>query len=226
MSASESTQPGFTDQVLIHRILKGETPLFELLVRRNNSYLYKVGRTYPFNHEDTQDLMQDTFVNAYTHLAQFEGRSSFRTWLVRIMLHNCYRKRRKWNTTHLIASGIGEEMVPVFFRTGDKDTNRTVMNKELRLVVEKALERLPSDYRMVFVLREMNGMSVSETSEALQISPANVKVRLTRAKARLRREVEKYYSADELFEFNLIYCDAMVNRVMEKIMAIPSPPAG
>lgn len=209
------------DETLIQRVLRGETRLFELLIRRNNSCLYKVGRSYPYGHEDTQDLMQDTFIAAYTHLEQFQGRSSFRTWLVRIMLHNCYRKRQKWNVKHIVAAGIHEGMVPVFSGADAADTNRTVMNKELRLIIEQALERLPMDYKMVFTLREMNGMNVAETAEALQITPANVKVRLNRAKSRLRQEVERSYAAEELFEFNLVYCDAMVSRVMEKISAGP-----
>lgn len=206
-----------TDQVLISRIIQGESALFELLIRRNNTYLYKVGRAYPYSHEDTQDLMQDTFVDAYTHLAGFRHRSSFRTWLVRIMLNNCYRKQQKWNVKNMVSAELHAGMVPAFSSDGIADTNRMIMNKELRLVIEQALEHLPLDYRMVFTLREMNGMSVAETSEALQISPANVKVRLNRAKARLRREVERSYTAEELFEFNLVYCDAIVSRVMEKI---------
>lgn len=209
--------PEYTDEALISKIVRGETALFELLIRRNNTYLYKVGRAYPYGHEDTQDLMQDTFVSAYLHLGQFQRRSSFRTWLVRIMLHNCYRKRQKWSAKHIAAAEIQPGMVPAFSCGSDTDTNQTVMNKELRSVIEQALERLPLDYRMVFALREMNGMNVAETAEALQISPANVKVRLNRAKAQLRREVERSYAAEELFEFNLVYCDAMVSRVMEKI---------
>lgn len=208
---------GLSDEALIHHVLDGESGLFELLIRRNNSYLYKVGRTYPYGHEDTQDLMQDTFIAAYVNLSKFQHRSSFRTWLVRIMLHNCYRKQQKWNAKHVVAAGIHEGMIPAFSGGSTADTNQIVMNKELRLVIEQALERLPLDYKMVFTLREMNGMNVAETAEALQISTSNVKVRLNRAKTRLRREVEKSYAVEELFEFNLIYCDAMVSRVMQRI---------
>ena len=94
------------------------------------------------------------------------------------------------------------------------------MNTELSSVIEKALLRIPEDYRIVFTLREVNGLNVSETSEILEISEANVKVRLSRAKTYLRIEIEKSYNKEEIFEFNLIYCDAMVNRVMKEIILI------
>ena len=77
-----------------------------------------------------------------------------------------------------------------------------------------------SNYRIVFTLREINGLNVAETADSLNITEANVKVRLSRAKMMLRKEVEKSYSAEEIFEFNLIYCDAMVENVMNKIKKI------
>ncbi len=79
------------------------------------------------------------------------------------------------------------------------------------------MQRVPVEYRMVFSLREISGLSVAETAEAIGISESNVKVRLNRAKAMLRKEVEKTYSAEEIYEFNLIYCDKIVNRVMKEI---------
>lgn len=91
------------------------------------------------------------------------------------------------------------------------------MNAELNSVLEKALLHIPEDYRTVFTLREINGLNVFETAEILDISENNVKVRLNRAKNFLRTEIEKVYNREEVFEFNLIYCDAMVNRVMTKI---------
>jgi RNA polymerase sigma-70 factor (ECF subfamily) len=91
------------------------------------------------------------------------------------------------------------------------------MNKELGRVIENAIHNIPEDYRIVFTLRELNGLNVAETSEALKITESNVKVRLNRAKGMLQKEIKKMYSPDEIFEFNLIYCDTIVNRVMAKI---------
>jgi RNA polymerase sigma factor (sigma-70 family) len=99
----------------------------------------------------------------------------------------------------------------------DTDTHKVVLNRELNHIIENSLAQIPLEYRMVFSLREINGMNVSETAYALETSESNVKVRLNRAKSMLRKEIEKKYNAEEIFEFNLIYCDAMVDRVMNKI---------
>ena len=100
------------------------------------------------------------------------------------------------------------------------DVSKEITNRELNRSIEKALLNLPEIYRMAFVLREVNGMSTLETSESLGISEANVKVRLNRAKILLRKELEKSYSAEDIFDFNLIYCDMMVTRVMTEIVKI------
>lgn len=82
-----------TDIEIINRIAEGETRLYEILIKRYNSALYKIGRSYRYNHEDTEDLMQETYINAFYNLQKFENRSSFKTWLTRIMLNNCFHKK-------------------------------------------------------------------------------------------------------------------------------------
>jgi RNA polymerase sigma factor (sigma-70 family) len=207
----------YTDAAIIQRILEGDLALFEILIRRNNAFLYKTGRSYNYNHEDTQDLMQDSFVDAYTNLKKFEQRSSFKTWIIKIMLNNCYRKKQKASYKNEVLHEINDKSIPMFSNQQHNDSNRTVTNRELSFIIENALQQLPLDYRMVFSLREMNGLNVAATAEALQISEANVKVRLNRAKAMLRREIERSYSTADIFEFNLVYCDAMTEAVMKKI---------
>ena len=105
------------------------------------------------------------------------------------------------------------------FSNSNNDTYIIVQNRELGKIIETALAKIPFDYRMAFSLREINGLNVAETADLLSISEMNVKVRLNRAKTMLRQEIEKTYSANELFEFNLIYCDAIVENVMKKIDA-------
>lgn len=208
-----------TETEIIRRILNGEKALYEIIVRRFNPYLYKVGRSYNYHHEDTQDLVQETFVDAYKNLTQFGGRSEFRTWLIRIMLNNCYRKRNKASFTNEIMQELNDQAQPLF-TTADTDTEKMVQNRELGHIIENALGKMPHDYRMAFSLREISGLPVAETASLLQISEANVKVRVNRAKTLLRREIEKTYSASELFEFNLVYCDRIVTRVMQQIEAL------
>lgn len=209
----------YTDTQIIENILGGEIAQFEILIRRNNPFLYKAGRSYNYNHEDTQDLMQETFIDAYKNLSRFENRSSFKTWIIKIMLNHCFRKKQKFSFKNEIVKEINDNSEPMFTNS-HSDTNKIVVNRELSYVIENALETVPFDYRMVFSLREINGLNVAETAEVLEISEANVKVRLNRAKAMLRKEIEKSYSAEEIFEFNLIYCDAMVETVMKKIKEI------
>lgn len=207
----------YTDTEIIQRILSGEFELFEIIIRRNNPFLYKIGRSYNYNHEDVQDLMQDTYIDAFTNLSKFENRSSFKTWIIKIMLHNCFRKQQTWNFKNITSAEINEKSTPMFSNNHQTDTNRTILNKELNFVIESALQNIPINYRMVFILREVNGLNITETADALDISESNVKVRLNRAKSLLRKEVEKSYTPEDIFEFNLIHCDSMVERVMTKL---------
>lgn len=209
----------FTETEIVGRVIDGEKALYEIIVRRFNPYLYKIGRSYNYNHQDTQDLMQETFIDAYKNLLQFEGRSDFKTWIIRIMMNNCYRKRGKASFKNEIMQDANEYSTPMF-PNRNNDTDKIIQNRELRYIIENALQKIPFDYRIVFSLREINGLNVSETAEMLGISEANVKVRLNRAKIMLRRDIENAYSANELFEFNLIYCDPMVENVMNKINEI------
>lgn len=210
----------YTDLEVIQKIVSGEVELFEILIRRYNPSLYKVGRSYKYNHEDTQDLMQDSYIDAFTALSRFEYRSSFKTWIIKIMLNNCYKKQQKWASKNIVTSEIYENSIPMYSNNHHTDIYKTITNRELNFVIEQSLLKIPIEYRLVFTLREVNGLNVAETADVLNISEANVKVRLNRAKAMLRKEVEKSYSAEDIYEFNLVYCDVMVQKVMNKIKEI------
>ncbi|OPZ19151.1 MAG: ECF RNA polymerase sigma-E factor [Bacteroidetes bacterium ADurb.BinA245] len=210
----------FSEQELIERILNGEKKLYEIIVRRFNPYLYKIGRSYNFSHEDTEDLMQDSFVDAYKNLSQFEARSGFKTWLIRIMLNNCFRKKSKSSFKNETMKEITDSDRPLYSQSGE-DTANLVSRRELNSIIETAMAQLPHEYRMVFSLREINGCSVAETAELLNISEANVKVRLNRTKTMLRNNIENDFIGENIFEFNLVYCSAMVNRVMNEIKNLP-----
>ena len=168
----------YSDLEVVEKIVEGEVELFEIIIRRNNSFLYKTGRSYNYNHEDTQDLMQDTYIDAFTNLSKFEKRSSFKTWIIKIMLNNCYKKQQKWSFKNITPTEINDKSLPMFSNHKHTDTNKAVVNKELNFVIENALQQVPMDYRMVFTLREVNGLTVTEAANALNISESNVKVRL------------------------------------------------
>lgn len=207
----------YTDMDIIHKVINGEVELYEILIRKYNSFLYKIGRAYRYNHQDTEDLMQETYISAYGNLSKFENRSSFKTWFTRIMLNHCYQKKQKLSfKNEIITDDIQSSKSNVMFHHAMNNEKATV-NKELGRILENAIHTIPEDYRLVFALRELNGLSVTETSESLAISESNVKVRLNRAKKMLRSEIEKMYSPQEIFEFNLVYCDGMAKRVMAEI---------
>jgi len=218
----KKASPG-SDADILQLVLKGNTALFELLVRRYNPYLYKVGRSYGFNHHDTEDLMQETFVNCYLHLQQFRQQASFKTWLLRIMLHQCWHQMQK----HRFTKEQSAETLPdnsSFMFAANHNTNNNITGRELKNVIESCLLQLPLTYRTAFVLRELTGLSVAETAAITNTSVANVKVQLHRAKALLRKEIVKVYTPEDIYAFNLIYCDKMVNNVMQKINAIGQHP--
>lgn len=205
-----------SESEIVKRILSGEKNLYEILVRRFNPYLYKVGRSYNYNHDDTMDLMQDTYLDAFKSLAQFEGRAGFKTWIIRIMMNNCYHKKEKFSYKNEVMKEINEQSEPLFSHRSN-DTEKNVHSRELGAIIENALTKIPIDYRMVFSLREINGMSVAETANLMDISEANVKTRLNRAKSKLQNELNKTVVAEELFGFNLVYCDKIVEYVMKRI---------
>jgi|SRR5690242_3425516 RNA polymerase sigma-70 factor (ECF subfamily) len=207
----------YADAEIISRVNEGDIKLFEILIRRYDPFLYKIGRSYRYNHEDTEDLMQDAYINAFCSLKKFQNRASFKTWLTRIMLNGCYQKKHKLSFKNEIGEdNFQNEKSDALFEQS-YNNEKMAMNKELGRVIEKAVHNIPEDYRIVFTLRELNGLNVAETAEALDISESNVKVRLNRAKGMLQKEIKKMYSPGEIFEFNLVYCDTLVNRVMEKI---------
>lgn len=204
------------DTEIIDRILAGESRLLEVLIRRNNAALYRIGRSYHLNHHDTEDLMQETWVAAFQSLSRFEHRSTFRTWLSRVMINQCYhRKTKKSYNQEVIMENQGEAKVVPLFHQSAQESNPVY--RELGNVLEHAISSIPEDYRMVFALRELNGLSVEETGEVLGITESNVKVRLNRARKMLRTQIEKLYSPQDIYEFNLRYCDRMVERVMAQV---------
>lgn len=200
-----------TESEVIAKVCQGEIELFEILVRAYNPVLYKIGRSYGFNHQDVEDLMQEAFIAAYRGLPGFERRSSFKTWIVRIMLNECYRKSNKSSYKNEITM---ENPAMVKEQVSREDA---VASREFNRLVAESLLGIPVQMRLVFTLRELNGLNTAETADALGISESNVKVRLNRTKQVLRRKIEAHYAPGEIFEFNLKYCDAMVHRVLEKI---------
>lgn len=218
-SNSQKSITQYSDEEAIKQILEGNPAVFEILIRRYNPFLYKTGRGYGFSHHDTEDLMQETFINCYQSLSSFENRSSFKTWIVKIMIHQCYHKAHKlsYRNEKTIDGFSNFNSESMFLNTKHSDTSKKVINKELSNIIESAIKKLPQDYRTTFTLRELTGLNVAETADLMHTTTSNVKVRLNRAKMMLRKEIEKIYSSDDIYEFNLVYCDKIVTAVMKRI---------
>ena len=201
---------------IIRKILDGEMALFEILIRRTNSILYKIARSYDFSHEESKDLLQETHISAYQNLNKFEFRSSYKTWTAKIMVHKCLYKLNYGSSKYEVSNIVDENSQPMF-SSKKQSTEAEVLNNELSYILEKSLEKIPVHYRTVFILREVEGLSVAETAEMLNLSTVNVKVRLNRAKNLLQKELDKYYSKAQLYNFDLIHCDSVVKHVLDAL---------
>ena len=180
---TDTAYSSYTDDEIVTRVLSGQPALFELLVRRTNPVIYRIGRSYGFNHQDTEDLMQEAHVDAFLALSKFERRAAYKSWLTRIMINRCLQRLRKPTFKNEVSiADYNDASVPV--NQNDNRTDdpiSTLMKNDLKHLVENALSTMPVNYRVVFTLRELNQLSVQETAEALGISEVNVKVRLNRA---------------------------------------------
>ena len=204
-----ATTRELTDTEIVERILAGEKKLYECIMRKYNPRLYRVGIAIVKEDSLVEDLMQNTYIRAYEHLSRFEGRSSFSTWLTRIMINECLQFVKKQKRVTAFASENKHNMSNFEQKTPDK----LATNRELAQALESALFELPEKYRLVFVMREMEDMSVAETTEALSLTESNVKVRLNRAKSMLREKLNEYYKSEQVFHFYLTRCDRVVENV-------------
>lgn len=202
------------DNELITRIVNGEKNLYALVVRRYNQRLYRVGMGILNDDTEVEDAMQVTYINAWENLAKFKFRSSFSTWITRIMINESLLRTKK--RKHFLE--MKEETINHYQQgIGQQNAVSKLINADLKKTLEDAIQKLPEKYRTVFILREVENMSVSETKACLAISEINVKVRLNRAKSMLRNTLNDLYRSQDVFEFHLSRCDRMVENVMNKI---------
>ena len=211
----ESKEPQLSDEEIISRILAGEHRLYELIMRRYNARLYRIGMSIANNDTEVEDIMQVTYIKAYENLSMFESRSSFSTWLTRILINESLYQLKK--NKRYMSNVVNREIPSDEPASGVNNPAKTLLNKELSNILEHALVQLPEKYRLVFVLREMEELSVAETVDTLHITEANVKVRLNRAKAMLRDTLGNYYKNDGVYHFHLSRCDRIVNKVLKHL---------
>jgi len=222
------TPAALTDDDIVARVRAGETALFEELMRRYNQRVYRVARAIIKDETEAEDIMQQAYVNAFTHLDQFEKRATFSTWLTRIAIYEALGRRRRSRPAASLSEDEDGEAIPLM-DTARPDPERQAYASELKTLIEDAVDALPENYRAVFMLREVEGLSTAETAEGLDLGEEAVKTRLHRARAMLRRELYARAGGNtaDAFTFHLSRCDRVVEGVFARLRAKGLlPPAG
>lgn len=206
-----------SDNEIISRVLQGEKNLYASIVRRYNQRLYRVGMSIINDDTEVEDVMQIAYIKAYENLGKFAFKSAFSTWITRILINESLLKLRKRKQVLNITSEMIDNKISHNHQVDSQTPLMNVVNSELKVILEKAIQQLPEKYRTVFIMREIEDMNVAETRECLDLSEANVKVRLNRAKAMLKNSLAGYYQKDDILNFHLSRCDRIVENVMKKI---------
>lgn len=200
-----------SDEEIVERVINGEKHLYEILMRKYNLRMFRISMSIVNDDMEAEDIMQTAYLNAYLQLANFKNTSAFSTWLTRILINESLLHKKKKIKREQLLAGLEEPIEHL------ETPLKSLMNKELKTILEKAVSELPEKYRLVYVMREIQEMSTSETMEILNLGESNIKIRLSRAKEMLRNELSDYYKPNQLYDFHLNRCDRIVNSVMGKI---------
>ena len=212
-----------SDEEIVGRVRAGDGALFEVLMRRHNQRLYRVARAILGRDDEAEDVMQQAYVEAYTHLGQFEGRAKFSTWLTKIAVYGALarvRRRSRDGSLTPWSKDEGEEGDPMGrIRSKGPDPEQQASQLELRALLESAIEALPVTYRSVVVLRDVEGMSTAETAQCLSLREDAVKTRLHRARALLRQDLydRAGITAPMAFSFHEERCARVTAAVLARL---------
>lgn len=183
------SRPPFSEVELISLIISGQKRLFKFIMGAFHLRLYKIGMSILHDDIEVEDTLQNTYIKAYEHLNRFKQKSSLATWISRIMINECLLQKKR---NQLLKAKTTESSLARKIKL--QSPEEILINKELHIHLENALKKLPERYRQVFVSREVENLSVKETSKALNIKEPNVKTALYRAKTMLRKDLTiKFY---------------------------------
>ncbi len=216
-SPLEAKLPEPTDDELIARVRAGEHRCFEPLMRRHNRRVFRATRSILKRDDEAEDVMQDAYVRAYEHLAEFRGAAAFSTWVTRIAVHEALARVRRERRFH--PAPPPEEETTTMSTDLARSPEQLANDQELRIVLERAIDALPDDFRIVFVMRAVEQMTGVETAECLGIPEDTVKTRLHRARLRLQEIVLGSLNSNyaHAYEFHLSRCDRVVNGVVARL---------
>jgi RNA polymerase sigma-70 factor (ECF subfamily) len=212
----DAMQP--SDEEVIQRVQGGDIDSFELVMRRYNQRIYRTVRAILREEDETVDVMQEAYVSAFTHLADFSGRARFSTWLTRIAVHEALGRLRKRKRLEPLDETDAEDMLMASPVTGPENS---ASDGELRVLLEEAVDALPETFRTTFMLRSIEQLSVAETAEVLGIPEETVKTRHHRARERLQNALTNRVGAalPDLFGFHRPRCDKLVASVLTRLKA-------
>jgi RNA polymerase sigma-70 factor, ECF subfamily len=189
-----------TDFALVHAAKEGNEAAFEKLVRRHTRRMFRIALLLTKCQEDAEEVVQDVFVKAFTNLYRFEERAQFSTWLTRIAINTALmrvRSRSRYRTVSLSQDEqSGPEIAPEQIADWRPDPEQLYSRLELKQILIQALDSLPDHYRTIFLLRDIEGFSITETAELLDLSDTAVKARLTRARLQLRARLNAHFRGD------------------------------
>lgn len=221
MEATESLEransEGWTDLQVVEQVKAGHTALYEILMRRYNQRLYRVTVAILRDGAEAEDVIQDAYVRAYQHLNQFAGQAAFSTWLTRIAVHEALRRLHLRDRNQQMQEPDEEDSMNLAERSMDPEQRLSM--KELGQLLEEAVLELPSQYRSVIMLREVEELSTAETAAALELTEENVKVRLHRGRALMRDHLYARVGAGgkAAFPFMGARCDGVVEGVFARL---------
>ncbi|HUH28116.1 RNA polymerase sigma factor [Gelidibacter sp.] len=205
---------------IIRRILSGEKELYEILVRRNNQKLYRVIRSYLSDEAEIEDIMQNSYIKGFTKLYQFKLEASFSTWLIRIAINEALaRIKEKGKLFYIYQHAEHFKKNSILEIPDNKQLNphERMIQKEAKQLLENAIDHLDAKYKIVYMMKEMEGMSLNEISVILDLTLSNVKVRLHRSKEMLKDKLFEVAHDKNIYEFGFSRCDRITENVMKNI---------
>jgi RNA polymerase sigma-70 factor (ECF subfamily) len=213
------------DMALVERIGTGDHAAFESLMRTHNGKLFRIARAILKDDGDAEDALQDAYLEAYRHLDEFRGGSELSTWLTRIVVNQALMRLRKEKRRSSIvpfrsgASTDAESPVAQVPDNRSESPSAAAIRAETRRILERRIDELPSSFRAVFIMREVEDMGIDEIAECLSISPATVRTRLFRARALLRAALARDIdvATGDVFAFAGARCDRIVAFVMQRL---------
>lgn len=219
-----------SDEAIIKRIKAGDIDAYGSIMRRYNQRVYRIARSIVTDDAAAMDIVQEAHIKAYTKLNDFQGKSSFITWLASITRNEALMYLRKHKREVTLSIGTPEEesqFLKSVDRVGVVDNQESLPdaileNKQLQKLIDNNLDKLPEDFRTVFVLRAIEHFSVRETAEILGIKEETVKTRYFRAKRLLRGQIQAYLDSAgmKIYEFGGYHCDIIVGNVLSHIHKI------